>query len=170
MYQTQTFEYNNHSLFPKNSDKIEKYALFFIYRQQRREQIELLLTRICERMQARAPKDHVARAREDSSQIKSYFRYTNTSKLCNNDSEASIELVEHEIDLRTRGINEHKCTLVFNKQLKMGAGIHDRIKKTAKVRAYEKLKIMTRETPQESFILKQTRDGLWKAVIKPTDN
>ncbi len=121
-------------------------------------------------MQARTPKDHVANAREDSSQIKSYFRNTSTSKTGGNDSDLSIELVEHEKDLRSRGITDHKCTLVFNNQLKMGAGARDRIKKTAKIRAYEQLKTMTRDTPIDNLILKQTRDGFWKAVIKPTDN
>jgi hypothetical protein len=122
-------------------------------------------------MQARTPKDEVAEAREDSSQIKSYFRHTSTSKSGSNDSDLSIELVEHEIDLRTRGVNEHKCTLVFNKQLKMGAGVRDRLKRTAKIRAYEQLKEMTRDTPRDKLILKQTRDGLWKAfVIKSPDD
>jgi hypothetical protein len=121
-------------------------------------------------MQARTPLDQVAKGREDSSQIKTYFRTINPSKTATNDSEISIELVEHEIDLRARKMNEHKCTLVFNKQLKMGAGERDRIKKTAKIRAYEKLKTMTRDTPRENLILKHTQDGLWKAVIKRTDN
>ena len=116
-------------------------------------------------MQTRTPKDPVGKAREDSSQIKSYFRHTAASRTSHSDSEMSIELVEHEMDLRTRGMNEHKCTLVFNKLLKMGAGTRDRIKKTAKVRAYDKLKTMTRETPREAILLKQTRDGLWKAVM-----
>ncbi len=121
-------------------------------------------------MQARTPIDQTAKFREDSSQIKSYFRKTNASKSGNNDADLSIELVEHEIDLRTRGINEHKCTLVFNKQLKMGAGTRDRIKRTAKIRAYEKLKTMTRDTPRENLIVKQTQDGLWKADIQSKDN
>jgi hypothetical protein len=121
-------------------------------------------------MQSRTPVDQVAKGREDSSQIKTYFRTINPSKTATNDSEISIELVEHEIDLRARKMNEHKCTLVFNKQLKMGAGERDRIKKTAKIRAYEKLKTMTRDTPRENLILKHTQDGLWKAVIKRTDN
>ncbi|CAF0885727.1 unnamed protein product [Rotaria sordida] len=139
-------------------------------RKQRREQVEFLLNCVCERMQARTPKDNVAKAREDSSQIKSYFRTTSSSKTASNESEFPIELVEHEIDLRTRGINAHKCTLVFNKQLKMGAGVRDHLKKTAKVRAYEKLKTITRDTPAENLILKQTTDGLWKVIIKPIKN
>ncbi|CAF4879811.1 unnamed protein product [Rotaria sp. Silwood1] len=142
----------------------------FLVKEQRREQVEQLLNRICERMQGRTPKDDTGKAREDASQIKSYFRNASASKAASNESEFSIELVEHEIDLRTRGINTHKCTLVFNKQLKMGAGIRDRLKKTAKVRAYEKLKTITRDTPRENLILKQTRDGLWKVVIKSMDN
>jgi len=121
-------------------------------------------------MRARTPKDEVAKAREDSSQIKSYFRHISASKTGSNDSDLSIELVEHEKDLRTRGMNQHKCTLVFNKQLKMGAGTCDRTKRTAKTHAYEQLKTMTRDTPRDNLILKQTRDGLWKAVIKPADN
>jgi hypothetical protein len=121
-------------------------------------------------MQARTPKDEVASAREDSSQIKSYFRHISTSKTASNDSDLSIELVEHEKDLRMRRMNQHKCTLVFNKQLKMGAGTCDRMKRTAKIHAYEQLKVMTRATPRDNLILKQTRDGLWKAVIKPTDH
>lgn len=120
-------------------------------------------------MQARTPIDSSAKVREDSSQIKSYFRNTTSSKASANESEFSIELVEHEIDLRTRGRNEHKCTLVFNKQLKMGAGVRDRLKKTAKVRAYEKLKTLTRDTPREYLSIKPTRDGLWKVVIIPMD-
>ena len=79
----------------------------FISRQQRRAQIEVLLNGICKRMQDRTPKEDVAKAREDSSQIKSYFRKNHASKSGNNDADLSIELVEHEIDLRTRGINEH---------------------------------------------------------------
>jgi len=150
-----------------DSDKSDDETVPDEKRQQRREQIELLLNRICERMKSRTPKDQPAILREDSSQIKTYFR---ASKSGSSDSDLSIELVEHEIDLRTRGINEHKCTLVFNKQLKMGGGICDRIKKTAKVRAYEKLKIMTRDTPRENLILKQTQDGLWNADIKSKDS
>ncbi len=150
---------------------IQILSFFFIHRQQRREQAELLLGRICERMQARTPKDQVAKVREDSSQIKSYFRNTNASKTgSNTDSDFPIELVEHEIDLRTRGTNEHKCTLVFNKLLKMGVGARDRLKKTAKIRAYDKLKTMTRDTPREYLVIKPTRDGLWKAVDKSTNN
>ncbi|CAF3903737.1 unnamed protein product [Rotaria sp. Silwood2] len=137
--------------------------------EQRREQIEVLLNGICERMQAHTPKDHVAQGREDSSQIKSYFRNTSSSKTASNESEFSIELVEHEIDLRTRGINAHKCTLVFNKQLKMGAGICDRLKKTAKVRAYEKLKRLTRDTPRENLIIKQTRDVVNYQMCRPNE-
>jgi hypothetical protein len=122
-------------------------------------------------MQARTPKDQLAKVREDSSQIKSYFRNTNSSKSSNNpDSDFSIELVEHEIDLRTRGTNEHKCTLVFNKLLKMGVGARDRLKKTAKIHAYDKLKSMTRDIPRECLVIKPTRDGLWKAVEKSSNN
>ena len=121
-------------------------------------------------MQARTPYDDVAKGREDSSQIKSYFRGINASKTTSNDSEMSIELVEHEKDLRSRRIHAHKCTLVFNKQLKMGNGVRDRLKRTAKIRAYEQLKTMTRDTPRENLILKPTRDGIWKAVIKCIDN
>lgn len=121
-------------------------------------------------MQARTPKDQLAKHREDSSQIKSYFRQINPSKTTANESDFSIELVEHEIDLRTRGMNEHKCTLVFNKLLKMGVGARDRLKKTAKNRAYEKLKTMTRDTPREHLVIKPTRDGLWKAVNISSNN
>ncbi|CAF5131946.1 unnamed protein product, partial [Rotaria sp. Silwood1] len=39
--------------------------------EQRREQVEQLLNRICERMQGRTPKDDTGKAREDPSQIKS---------------------------------------------------------------------------------------------------
>ncbi|CAF3390409.1 unnamed protein product [Rotaria socialis] len=153
-----------------DSDQSDDETIDNDKREQRREQIELLLNGICERMLARTPKDHVAKAREDSSQIKSYFRNTIVSKTGNNDTEFSIELVEHEIDLRTRGINEHKCTLVFNKQLKVGSGIRDRLKRSAKVRAYEKLKTFTRDAPRENLVLKPTKDGLWKVVMKPLDN
>ena len=121
-------------------------------------------------MLARTPKDHVAELREDSSQIKSYFRQTNSSKTSGIESEISIELVEHEIDLRTRGLNEHKCTLVFNKLLKMGVGARDRLKKTAKIHAYDNLKIMTRDTPREHLVIKPTRDGLWKVVNTSPNN
>lgn len=146
------------------------FVCMYIYREQRREQVEILLNHICERMLWRTPKDQIAKAREDSSQIKSYFRTVTGTKAASSDSEFSIELVEHEIDLRTRGVNEHKCTLVFNKLLKMGAGTRDRLKKTAKVRAYEKLKALTRDVPRENLILKPTHDGLWKVVVKPMVN
>ena len=142
--------------------------LHLFSRQLRREQVELLLTRICERMKARTPRDPKALAREDSSQIKSYFRITNVSKPAPINSDLTIELVEHEMDLRTRGINEHKCTLVFNKLLKIGPGSRDRIKKTAKVLAYENLKKITRDTPRGMLTVKQTRDGLWKTIVKST--
>jgi hypothetical protein len=135
---------------------------------ERCEQIEQLLNRICERMQARTPRDPLAKSREDSSQIKSYFRNVGTSKSNTNDADGLLELVEHEIDLRTRGIHEHKCTLVFNKQLKFGVGARDRIKRAAKVRAYEHLKTMTRDTSRDALQVKQTRDGLWKVVMKST--
>lgn len=144
--------------------------LFLLHRQQRREQVEILLNHIYERMQARTPKDHTAKLREDSSQIKSYFRLTNPSKSTGTESEFSIELVEHEIDLRTRGLNEHKCTLVFNKLLKIGVGARDRLKRTAKIRAYEKLKTMTRDTPREHLVIKPTRDGLWKVINTSPNN
>ena len=148
------------------------FFLFFFIHRQRREQVELLLSRICERMRSRIPKDQLAKAREDSSQIKSYFRNTNVSKSSNipDSTDFPIELVEHEIDLRTRGTNEHKCTLVFNKLLKMGVGARDRLKKTAKIRAYENLKVMTRDIPREYLIIKPTHDGLWKAVEKSSNN
>ena len=131
---------------------------------------ELLLTRICDRMKSRTPRDEISRSREDSSQIKSYFRNTNAGKSGSNESDILIELVEHEKDLRTRGINEHKCTLVFNKLLKMGVGTRDRIKKTAKMRAYENFKAMTRDTARDALIVKETRDGMWKAVLRSTDH
>lgn len=125
----------------------------------------VLLNRICDRMASRTPRDAKSVAREDPSQIKSYFRLINPSKICSNDNDFAIELVEHEIDLRTRGVNEHKCTLVFNKMLKFGLGARDRIKKTAKVIAYENLKKLTRETPRDALTVKQTKDGLWKVSI-----
>ena len=122
-------------------------------------------------MKARTPRDSTANGREDSSQIKSYFRNNNASKSSgSNDSDANIELVEHEMDLRTRGINEHKCTLVFNKQLKIGVGARDRIKKTAKARAYENFKTIAREMSRDALTVKQTRDGLWKTVFKTIDH
>lgn len=150
---------------------LSNIVLFLLHRQQRRDQVDILLNQICERMQARTPKDQVAKLREDSSQIKSYFRQINPSKTSTGtEADFSIELVEHEIDLRTRGFNEHKCTLVFNKLLKMGVGARDRLKKTAKVRAYEKLKTMTRDTPRENLVIKPTRDGLWKVVNISSNN
>lgn len=120
-------------------------------------------------MQARTPKTEVAQAREDTSQIQSYFRHSSSLKTGDNDSNLPIEIVDREIDLRVRGITEHKCTLIFNKQLKMGGGVRDRMKKTAKARAYEQLKTLTRDIPRENLLLKQTRDGLWKVTIKPTN-
>ncbi|CAF0860432.1 unnamed protein product [Adineta steineri] len=139
-------------------------------REQCRTQVEHLLDGICKRMQDRTPVDDVAKAREDSSQIKSYFRNKSTSNINGNCLELPIELVEHEIDLRTRHRAEHKCTLVFNKQLKMGGGVCDRIKKTAKVLAYKQLITMTRTTPREYLIVKPTKDKLWKAVMRPMNN
>ncbi len=156
--------------FPEELFIIVACFCFFISRQQRRLEMEVLLNGIYKRMHDRTPIDEVAKAREDSSQIKSYFRKSNASKTITNDLELSIELVEHEIDLRTRGLTDHKCTLVFNKQLKMGGGVCDRLKRTAKVRAYKQLVTMTRDTPRENLIVRQTRDGMWKAVIKPTNN
>ena len=144
-------------------DFLIDFVLFRTSSQQRRIQVEQLLDHICERMKARTPADPVSKAREDSSQIKSYFRIPKSS----NESAVHIELVEHEVDLRTRGMNEHKCTLVFNKLLKVGVGARDRIKKTAKVLAYERLKTLTRETSREQLVVKSTRDGLWKAVVRP---
>lgn len=138
--------------------------------EQRRAQMEQLLNDICERMKAHMPRDPVAKAREDPSQVKSYFRVSKSSAKPSHGSDVHIELVEQEIDLRTRGINEHKCTLVFNKQLKMGPGARDRLKKTAKVLAYERLKRMTRETAREALTVKPTRDGLWKAVVQTKDS
>ena len=141
-------------------NEINIFVLIFdIYSEQRRVEVEELFKSICERMQSRMPKDEQAKVREDSSQMRSYFRNTSLSK-------TSIELVEHEKDLRSRKMNKHKCTLVFNKLLKMGEGSCDSLKKTAKFLAYEKLKMMTRDTPREKLVLKLTRDGLWKAVIK----
>ncbi|CAF1621300.1 unnamed protein product [Adineta ricciae] len=133
--------------------------------ERRREDMEHLLDRICKRMRDRTPKDDVAKAREDSSQIKSYFRNPNTSKHGSIEPESALELVEHEIDLRTRNMSNHKCTLVFNKQLKMGAGVCDRLKRTAKVLAYKQLMTMTRDTPREYLKVKPTKDGFWKAII-----
>lgn len=145
----------------------------FLFRsssQQRRAQVEQLLDFICERMKSRTPNDPVAKSREDASQIKSYFRVARPSNKPSNESSIHIELVEHEVDLRTRGMNEHKCTLVFNKQLKVGVGVRDRIKRTAKVLAYERFKVLTRETPRENLSIKSTHDGLWKVVVKPKKN
>lgn len=131
--------------------------------------MELLLTAICQRMQERAPKDRMARFREDPSQIKTYFRNTNTAKANATQAPVRMELVEHEIDLRARKQSEHKCTLVFNDELKMGAGVCDRLKKTAKKLAYEQLVAMTRDIPREDLLLKKLQRG-WKAVIRPTRN
>ena len=141
--------------------------LVYVHREQERVQMELLLTAICQRMQERAPKDDIVRAREDPSQMKTYFRNTNLSKLNATHADVRMELVEHEIDLRIRKQNEHKCTLVFNDELKMGSGVCDRMKKTAKKLAYRQLITMTRETPREDLILKKLKRG-WKAVIRPT--
>lgn len=127
--------------------------------------MEHLLDRICKRMRDRTPKDDVAKAREDSSQIKSYFRNPIASKHGSTETESALELVEHEIDLRTRNMTDHKCTLVFNKQLKMGAGVCDRLKRTAKIRAYKQLMTLTRDTPREYLKLKPTKDGFWKVII-----
>ena len=121
-------------------------------------------------MQARTPKDETAMGREELNQIKSYFRNTNRSKVAGSDSDIVIELVEREIDLRARGGIEHKCTLMFNDKLIVGAGIRDRLKKNAKALAYEFLKTITRNTPRENLILKPTIKKRWKVVIKSTDN
>ncbi|CAF1621323.1 unnamed protein product [Adineta ricciae] len=146
-------------------DASDYHTCDFIPRERRREDMEHLLDRICKRMRDRTPKDDVAKAREDSSQIKSYFRNPNTSKHGSTELESALELVEHEIDLRTRNMSNHKCTLVFNKQLKMGAGVCDRLKRTAKVLAYKQLMTMTRDTPREYLKVKPTKDGFWKAII-----
>ncbi|UJR28003.1 hypothetical protein I4U23_009261 [Adineta vaga] len=152
------------------SDESDDESITNETRNQRREDMERLLDRICQRMQDRTPKDDVAKAREDSSQIKSYFRNVNTSKFGSNDMESVLELVEHEIDLRTRKMTDHKCTLVFNKQLKMGAGVCDRLKRTAKVRAYKQLITLTRDTPREYLKVKPTKDGFWKVIINSRQN
>ena len=107
-------------------------------------------------MQTRIPKDEIANEREDSSQIKSYFRNTTTSRTTSSDSDFFMELVEREIDLRARGTNEYKCTLIFNNILKIGDGVRDRLKRTAKIRAHEHFKAITRNTPRENLMLKAT--------------
>ncbi|CAF4950143.1 unnamed protein product, partial [Rotaria sp. Silwood1] len=136
-------------------------------REQRREQVELIFNRICERMQARTPNDQLKKALEDPSQIKSYFYNTSSSKTASDKSELKIELVEQYFDLRARSVNAHKFKLIFNKQLKIGGGICHSLQKTAVARAYEILKTITRDTPRENVIIKKTHDGLWKAVVKP---
>lgn len=140
-----------------------------ISREKSRQEAENLLNRICDLMQSRTPKTDVAQAREDTSQIQSYFRSTGVLKTGDNDFNLPIEVVNREIDLRLRDINEHKCTIIFNKQLKIGGGVRDRLKKTAKIRAYEQLKYLTRNTPRDNLILKRTKDHLWTAVIKSSN-
>ncbi|CAF3776305.1 unnamed protein product [Rotaria sp. Silwood1] len=109
-------------------------------REQQRQAAQRLLNRICARMQARARKDTLEEAHEDPTTIKSYFRTTSSTKATTNDSECAIHLVEHEINLDKYGIKGYKCTLIFNKILKVGAGTRDRLKKNAKLLAYEELK------------------------------
>ncbi|CAF2937527.1 unnamed protein product [Rotaria sp. Silwood2] len=135
-------------------------------REQQRQAAQRLLNRICARMQARARKDTLEEAHEDPTTIKSYFRTTSSTKATTNDSECAIDLVEHEINLHKYGIKGYKCTLIFNKSLKVGAGTRDRLKKNTKLLAYEELKSLTRKTPKENLVLKKTRDGFWNVAIK----
>ncbi|CAF3793681.1 unnamed protein product [Rotaria sp. Silwood1] len=128
-------------------------------REQQRQAAQRLFNRICAR------KDTLEEAHEDPTTIKSYFRTTSSTKATTNDSECAIHLVEHEINLDKYGIKGYKCTLIFNKILKVGAGTRDRLKKNAKLLAYEELKSLTRKTPKENLVLKKTRDNFWKVAI-----
>lgn len=152
----------------KRKNLVRSILLHLVYGQEQRSEAEWLLVLISKRMKKRMSQHEQAKAWEDSSQLQSYRRVTNVSESSTNKSHLSIELVEHEKDLRTHDLAQHECTLVFSKLLKMGESARGGLKKTAKFSAYEKLKALTREAARENLLIDLTRDGLWKAVIRPS--
>ncbi|CAF4170800.1 unnamed protein product, partial [Rotaria sordida] len=68
--------------------------------------VQIFVNCICEGMQTRVSKVQNAKIHEDSSQIKSSFRNISTLNTASNGWELVVKLVQHEIDLCARFINE----------------------------------------------------------------
>ncbi len=80
-----------------------------------------------------------------------------------------MELAEHLISERTRGLKYYKCLLVFNHKLKIESGCHIN-KKIAQAKAYETFTSMTRATERKHLTTQVKVYGvdsagkLWKMV------